>query len=88
MKNFRAKKNDIIFYFSFPGGPVVEFAKALVVCVVWRGLLIGSNPNPRYALIPRQALVEATNPLIFITLPLENQFNNLVFIRKKLTSPL
>ena len=27
-----AKENDIIFYFSFSGGPVVEFAKASASC--------------------------------------------------------
>jgi hypothetical protein len=45
-----AKENDIIFYFSFPGGPVVEFAKASASCVGRRDVLIGSKPDPRYAL--------------------------------------
>ena len=45
-----AKENDTIFYFSFPGGPVVVFAKASVGCVGRRDVLIGSNPDPRFTM--------------------------------------
>ena len=46
-----AKENDIIFYFSFPGGPVVVFAKASASCVVRRNVShLGSNPDPRFTM--------------------------------------
>ena len=45
-----AKENNTIFYFSFVGGLVVEFAKASASCVGRRDVLIGSNPDPRFTM--------------------------------------
>jgi hypothetical protein len=46
-----AKENNTIFYFSFVGGLVVEFAKASASCVVRRNVWhLGSNPDPRFTM--------------------------------------
>ena len=46
MKKLRPKENDMIFYFSFSDGPVVEFCKVSVR----HDVLMGSNPNPHFTM--------------------------------------